>query len=1100
MRSKGRISTTAGTVSTLEALNAAVDPAELLSNNGINGININPQSRNSKSGGGQLENNNSSHHSQSGTKRNTGKSGKGNKSSRSSTSPGYERLTKSTLANRTQGAIALDNFNDGLTTAVGQFTEKHVSFICDGDESEQQSLMQTWTRLDGLDLRTEAEIVRTQDRRMKHSKLSHNYSMSNGTSPKTSFAGNEDDPSSTLILDTSFPPTMTSLYSDFVGRPYGMCENIVWERLNGTLVIPHARLCIVPGKLRDQYLLSAMAMIASKQTPLYDIVVSDAFANVGLHTFRFFKNAEWVNVTVDNYVPCDGDSNNSASPLFARSGNGGEMWPALLEKAYAKLHHTYYALEHGNICEAFVDLTGGYCTTLVWTDAKKQDMNALNRLWSDLRERVVGPSSEHCIVSACTTDKEVHEQEASAAGSDGTGRNGILNGLAYIVLDLREVSNGLRLVRLSCPWNTGLWTGPWSDGSVEWSQPEYSSLKAELGYTFKDDGTFYMAFKDFVDVFRIAFEGHIPPPNWHEVVITRPWLGDVAGGPPPMPSTTANVSPKHGTSTISKSLSTKGITISSTTAGTWTNNPQFLIRPKKQASTAALLNSHSNYAHGMHNTDIVIRLAQQDSRVSSHCYVPLDRRPAVGMMLLAVRGNGVDPMMYPFHRAVHSPSDSGGSNSGGSAGGSGGSRVWKYRKKDVLSIASLSTHREVTIVSQISAEQPSVVIPYMNAAGAEGPFFLRIFSSGPIEVDMLPSPLCLTMEGEWESGKAGGMINDSTWGSNPQYLLRVFRKTNVTIILDRTSDAEMDELYCVGSGFYDVAEDYGNESTKDNQSAISKADTLENGVVKDKEDNDSNEGDTGDESEDEDDLIDANDKRAASATIGIVVSSSDRCVDGHSRRNSIDAEREICILSDFSKTDSAILYEQLEAGYYTITPCASVPGVLGSYSISFFSSEELELKEFPHTRSKVIKGMWVRSMSSSHQDSSSPSLSSLPSMGRAAVSTADGKSRQNGGGNTTSGSGSNPSNSTNLSNAGGCDLHPTWPINPKYVLHVEERCRVRVGLKRFKARGQVMTLKDMIGFYVLKMPYKSLEQNKPMLKQVRAYAWGLYYNHYYYLD
>ena len=33
--------------------------------------------------------------------------------------------------------------------------------------------------------------------------------------------------------------------------------------------------------------------------------------------------------------------------------------------------------------------------------------------------------------------------------------------------------------------------------------------------------------------------------------------------------------------------------------------------------------------------DIVIRLSQQDSRISSQTYVPLDRRPAVGMMLIA---------------------------------------------------------------------------------------------------------------------------------------------------------------------------------------------------------------------------------------------------------------------------------------------------------------------------------------------------------------------------------------------------------------------------------------------------------------------------------
>ena len=101
--------------------------------------------------------------------------------------------------------------------------------------------------------------------------------------------------------------------------------------------------------------------------------------------------------------------------------------------------------------------------------------------------------------------------------------------------------------------------------------------------------------------------------------------------------------------------------------------------------------------------------------------------------------------------------------------------------------------------------------------------------------------------------------------------------------------------------------------------------------------------------------------RAAEAAIGIVLSSSDKCVDGYARRCSVDPEREQhCIVSSFDSAESAIMYEQLEAGYYTVTPCCSTPGVMSSFSISFFSSEELELKEFPPTRSKVIRGAWAR--------------------------------------------------------------------------------------------------------------------------------------------
>lgn len=53
--------------------------------------------------------------------------------------------------------------------------------------------------------------------------------------------------------------------------------------------------------------------------------------------------------------------------------------------------------------------------------------------------------------------------------------------------------------------------------------------------------------------------------------------------------------------------------------------------------------------------------------------------------------------------------------------------------------------------------------------------------------------------------------------------------------------------------------------------------------------------------------------------------------------------------------------------------------------------------------------------------------------------------------------------------AGGCDLHATWPTNPRYRLLLErsERCQVRV-LRPNSSWTKGKSINEMVGFYVLK--------------------------------
>jgi calpain-15 len=81
---------------------------------------------------------------------------------------------------------------------------------------------------------------------------------------------------------------------------------------------------------------------------------------MGVYRVKVCKNGEWVYVTIDDLFPCYP----LGAPIFS-SAHGNELWVLILEKAYAKLHGSYFALREGHSGEAMMDLTG--CPTEIYS-------------------------------------------------------------------------------------------------------------------------------------------------------------------------------------------------------------------------------------------------------------------------------------------------------------------------------------------------------------------------------------------------------------------------------------------------------------------------------------------------------------------------------------------------------------------------------------------------------------------------------------------------------------------------------------------------------------------------------------------------------------
>lgn len=72
------------------------------------------------------------------------------------------------------------------------------------------------------------------------------------------------------------------------------------------------------------------------------------FRAIGLYVIRFFKNFKWIYVIIDDRIPV---MKTTKKPIFAHGEKIHELWVALIEKAYAKLHGCYENLTSGYIDE-----------------------------------------------------------------------------------------------------------------------------------------------------------------------------------------------------------------------------------------------------------------------------------------------------------------------------------------------------------------------------------------------------------------------------------------------------------------------------------------------------------------------------------------------------------------------------------------------------------------------------------------------------------------------------------------------------------------------------------------------------------------------------
>lgn len=268
---------------------------------------------------------------------------------------------------------------------------------------------------------------------------------------------------------------------------------------------------LAQGGLGDCWLISAFATMAEYPEKLMQVIQQKALAPDGMYQVNLFSFAQqrFVQIQIDDRMPTV-----RGHSKYCQLSHQGELWPCLLEKAFAKHMGGYQHIQGGWSIFAFGAMTG--CTDLLCinqsSDGETWGVKApkwtqdvmLSAAWGpDLETR----SSEDLLhLLAGYAHQNFLMCCGSSAGKDTEmSAQGIVQGHAYSLLGVVEnvAGTGIDLVQLRNPWGHQEWSGDWSDKSELWE--ENPEIAQQLGHKTGDDGMFWMAWEDFCTNYKAIF-------------------------------------------------------------------------------------------------------------------------------------------------------------------------------------------------------------------------------------------------------------------------------------------------------------------------------------------------------------------------------------------------------------------------------------------------------------------------------------------------------------------------------------------------------------------------------------------------------------------
>eukprot|EP00746_Dinoflagellata_sp_MGD_P009165 gnl/MRDRNA2_/MRDRNA2_118517_c0_seq1.p1 gnl/MRDRNA2_/MRDRNA2_118517_c0~~gnl/MRDRNA2_/MRDRNA2_118517_c0_seq1.p1 ORF type:complete len:808 (-),score=156.28 gnl/MRDRNA2_/MRDRNA2_118517_c0_seq1:3-2426(-) len=260
------------------------------------------------------------------------------------------------------------------------------------------------------------------------------------------------------------------------------------------------------GDLGDCWLVAAFAALAEFPDSISNVFKERDISANGSYTIRLYSYelGDWKDVQIDDRLPCS-----YGNAAYVKITYDGEIWPCLLEKAFAKYCGGYNELIGGTSAFAFGAMTG--CTDLIdisknaagkWTVAQP--------IWVTDK---VSELNENKILDDSVNDMDFLEMLAEFDENDfvmaaSVAKSGVDFGLVedhcYSLISVKKnvCGKGFNLIQLRNSWGAGEWEGDWGDSSNLWDK--HPDVKLECGKVDADDGLFWIGHQDFCAHFQNA--------------------------------------------------------------------------------------------------------------------------------------------------------------------------------------------------------------------------------------------------------------------------------------------------------------------------------------------------------------------------------------------------------------------------------------------------------------------------------------------------------------------------------------------------------------------------------------------------------------------